>query len=57
MKHDFASEPITLILDLLKRHFPLKSMPFIKKHLQFEIQMIRAQNFEQRINYELSFFC
>jgi hypothetical protein len=56
MKHEFASDPITLILDLLKRHFPLKSMPFIKKHLQFEIQMIQSQNFQQRVTYELSFF-
>ena len=31
MKHDFASNPITLMIDLLKRHFPLKSLPFVKK--------------------------
>jgi len=56
MKHELAASPITLILNLLKRHFPLKSQPFVRKHLQNEIQLIRSQTFAQRIAYELSFF-
>jgi len=56
MTENAALNPKQVFFDIIKLHYPLKSLPFIEKYFDFEFNNIKNQTFRQRIQYELSFY-
>ncbi len=55
-KKTYQSDGLFRWNSIAKLHFPRKSHQFVDKYFLIEAENLKNQNFEERINYEISFF-